>query len=62
MWCDRRNYLNRSDFTNAWKKKGAAEDVSTGSDSNSNFKIAFAATTSPEDFAVLQEQFESLKD
>ena len=62
MWYGRRNCLNRAYFTNAWKKKKAAEDVSTGSDSNSNFKIALAAMISPEDFAALQEQFASLKD
>ena len=62
MWCGRRNCLDRADFTDAWKKKKAAVDSSTGSDSNSDFKIALAAMTSPEDFAALQDQFESLKD
>ena len=31
-------------------------------DESSEFKIELAAMTSPEDFASLQEQFESLKD
>ena len=62
MWCGRRNCLGRADFNAAWKKNKAAVDSSAGSDSNSDFKIALAAMTSPEDFAALQDQFKSLKD
>ena len=71
MWCGWKNCLNRANFHENWKKKNASKV--SGSDSNIGnkpkestesikFKIALAAMTSPEDFAALKEQFESLKD
>ena len=61
MWCGRRNCMNRADYSAAWKKKSTSKNAEK-KDESSEFKIALAAMTSPEDFASLQEQFESLKD
>ena len=64
MWCGRKNCLNRSDFAKEWdkkKKEKGAEGNSNGK-ASSEFKIALAAITSPEDFKALQEQFGSIKD
>ena len=65
MWCGRKNCMNRSDYSEAWKKKkGGGNEGSKAQPSNgsSEFKIALAAITSPADFAALQEQFGELKD
>ena len=64
MWCGRKNCMNKADYSAHWKKKNEAKkkDASKEDFSSSEFKIALAAMTSPEDFAALQEQFSSLKD
>ena len=64
MWCGRKNCMNRSEYAAEWKKKNEAKkkDGPKEDFSSSEFKIALAAMTSPEDFAVLQEQFGSLKE
>ena len=63
MWCRRNNCLTRSDYSVAWQKKKKSKDSNSGNDiSSSEFKIALAAMTSPEDFEALQEQFASLKE
>ena len=63
MWCGRKNCMNRSEYSAAWKKKNESkESENTYEGSSSEFKIALAAMTSPEDFAALQEQFDQLKD
>ena len=63
MWCGRPNCLSRSDYTAAWQKKKNAKDSDSGTaNSSSEFRIALAAITSPEDFEALQEQFASLKE
>ena len=63
MWCDRKNYMNRSDYSTAWKKKNKnKESEATYEGSSSKLKIALAGMTSPEDFAALQEHFDQLKD
>ena len=55
--------MNRSEYSAAWKKKNESkESENTYEGSSSEFKIALAAMTSPEDFAALQEQFDQLKD
>ena len=60
MWCGRKNCLGRADYSAAWKKRNAGK--SNSEKPSSEFKIALAAMTSPEDFAALQEQFKELKD
>ena len=63
MWCGRKNCLNRADYSAAWQKKKDSKDSNSGNDtSSSEFRIALAAMTSPEDFEALQAQFASLKE
>ena len=62
MWCGRKNCLNRADYSKEWGKNNEVKETKDDNASdNSEFKIALAAMTSPEDFAALQEQFEELK-
>ena len=62
MWCGRRNCMGRSDFAKHMqnrpekgsKKEGSSEDKSErGFKANDEFKMALAALTTPEDFAIL---------
>ena len=65
MWCGRKNFLSCADYSAAWKKNKGDNDEDSNAQSSSassEFKIALAAITSPEDFAALQEQFGEIKD
>ena len=67
MWCGCKIRLSRADYFLAWEEKNTNKttkfnttkiNISTRS---SEFKIVLVAMTSPEDFVVFQEQFETLK-
>ena len=67
MWCGRKKFLNRSDYSAGWEKRSEekrnSEDVpKKDKQSSCEFKISLVAMTSPVNFATLQEQFESLKE
>ena len=66
MWCGHKNWMNRADYSATWKKRNESKETDSTKDevknTSSEFKIALAAITSPEDFAPLKEQFDSLKD
>ena len=56
IWCGCKTCLNRGDYSKAWKKRNEVKETRYDNTSdNSELKIALAAMTSPEDFAVLQE-------
>ena len=63
MWCGRKKYLNRADYSKERQKKMEGKSASgDGTKSSSEFKIALAAITSTENFEALEEQFASLKE
>ena len=58
MWCGCKNCMNRADYSTAWKKRNESKETDSAKEmknTSSEFKIALAAMTSPEDFAALQE-------
>lgn len=70
MWYDRKNCMDHSDYHEAQKKRNSdkisgTKDKATEAKveaNSSEFKVALAAMTSPEDFAALQEKLSLLKD
>ena len=60
MWYGCKKILDRADYSAELKKRNIKK--SNSEKPSSEFKIALAAMTSPEDFAALQEQFKDLKD
>ena len=61
MWCGKENCLNKADFAKKMEKEKSGSDNSSKNTTNSSiskdFKIALAAMTSAEDFALLKSQF-----
>ena len=71
MWCGRRNCMNKEEFAHHMRnkrEKGPKKERQEGDKSkggikvNDEFKMALAALTSPEDFAILDELFFQVKD
>ena len=71
MWCGRRNCMGRSDFAKHMQNKRGKGSKKEGPDGNKSercfrandeFKMSLAALTTPEDYAILDEQFFQVKD
>ena len=71
MWCGRRNCMNKADFAQHMqnkRNKGTNGDHKDGGKNtkavkvHEEFKMALAALTTPEDYAILDEQFFQVKD
>ena len=71
MWCGRRNGMNKADFAQHMqnkRNKGTNGDHKDGGKNtkavkvHEEFKMALAALTTPEDYAILDEQFFQVKD
>ena len=64
MWCGRANCLNRAEYAEQRRKKEKTDDKKNAESSKvtEDFKIALAALTTQEDYALLESQFFQVKE
>ena len=69
MWCGRRSCMSKAEYAQHMQnRRDKNTNKNTGEKDNKNvhvndeFKVALAALTSPEDYAILNEQFFQVKD